>query len=200
MLQAPTQNVTYEAYLQSDDDTQNRYELVNGELITTPPPVIQHLRLVKFLERTLDRAIERLGLAWECFREAGQRVGPDSARLPDLVVVPQQDADALLNQPTVFEQPVLLAVQIVSTNWRDDYLHKLAEFEALGIPEYWIIDYLALGAARYLGSPKWPTFSICQLIADEYQIQTFQDRTPIVSATFPELELTTTQICQAAQP
>jgi hypothetical protein len=28
----------------------------------------------------------------------------------------------------------------VSTNWRDDYLMKLGEYEKLGIAEYWIVD------------------------------------------------------------
>ncbi|MUL36975.1 hypothetical protein BWI75_11615 [Gloeocapsopsis sp. AAB1 = 1H9] len=52
------------------------------------------------------------------------------------------------------EPPPLLVVEIISTNWRDDYLKKLADYEVLGIPEYWIVDYLALGAARYIGTPK----------------------------------------------
>jgi len=35
-------------------------------------------------------------------------------------------------------------------------LKKLADYEALGIVEYWIVDYLALGASRYTGKPKQP--------------------------------------------
>lgn len=114
------------------------------------------------------------------------------------MVVRQQDADALLYVPTVFELPGILAVEIVSTNWRDDYLHKLAEYEALDIPEYWIVDYLALGASRYIGSPKCPTLSIYQLIEGEYQLQQFQAENAIASPSFPQLRLTAAQIFQAA--
>ncbi len=199
MVQTPIKKFTYEAYLQYEDGTDNRYELVNGELIPMPPPIIQHLRLAKFLERIFDHEIERLDLRWECLREAGQRIGPQSARLPDVVVVPKQAADALCDQPTIFLEPVLLAVEIVSTNWRDDYLHKLAEYEALGIPEYWIVDYMALGASRYVGSPKQPTISICELVSGEYQIQTFRNQDCIRSSTFPGLKLTPAQILSAGQ-
>jgi Uma2 family endonuclease len=34
---------------------------------------------------------------------------------------------------------------IVSTNWRDDYYLKYADYEEMGIAEYWIVDYAALG-------------------------------------------------------
>ena len=75
---------------------------------------------------------------------------------------------------TALEEPIQLAVEVASTNWRDDYLYKLSEYESLGIAEYWIVDYLALGAARYIGSPKTPTVSIYSLVGEEYQLQQFR--------------------------
>lgn len=41
------------------------------------------------------------------------------------------------------------------------------------IAEYWIVDYRALGAVRYLGKPKQPTITICKLIEGEYQMEKF---------------------------
>ena len=40
--------------------------------------------------------------------------------------------------------PIQLAVEVTSTNWEDDYLDKLEEYQRLGIAEYWIVDYLAI--------------------------------------------------------
>jgi Uma2 family endonuclease len=40
---------------------------------------------------------------------------------------------------------VPLVIEVVSTNWQNDCGHKLVDREILGIPEYWIIDYLGLG-------------------------------------------------------
>lgn len=88
-------------------------------------------------------------------------------------------------------------MEVSSTNWRDDYLYKLAEYEALGILEYWIVDYLAVGATRYIGSPKTPTVSIYTLVNGEYQLQQFQGSDRILSTTFPALTLTAAAIFQA---
>jgi Uma2 family endonuclease len=86
---------------------------------------------------------------------------------------------------------------VVSTNWRDDYGHKLIDYEALGIREYWIVDYLGLGGRRYIGTPKKPTFSVYQLVDGEYQGQQFRGGDQIISPTFPELNLTAEQVFAA---
>lgn len=90
--------------------------------------------------------------------------------------------------------PPPLVIEVVSTNWRDDYRIKLNEYEALGIPEYWIVDYAGLGGVQYIGSPKQPTITINRLMDGEYQAQRYQAATLIHSPTVPELELTIDQM------
>ncbi|MFN6392919.1 MAG: Uma2 family endonuclease, partial [Aphanizomenon sp.] len=90
-----------------------------------------------------------------------------------------------------------LVIEVVSTNWRVDYLSKVKDYEEIGIPEYWIVDYLALGGTPYIGNPKKPTISIYDLINGEYQVSQFRENQTIVSRTFPELILTANQIFQA---
>jgi len=63
---------------------------------------------------------------------------------------------------------IKLVVEVVSTNWETDYARKVEEY-ASGIPEYWIVDYRGLGGIAFIGKPKQPTFSICQLMGEEYQ-------------------------------
>jgi Uma2 family endonuclease len=67
----------------------------------------------------------------------------------------------------------------------------------MGISGYWIVDYRALGAKRYIGSVKQPTLSIYTLVDGEYQVQYFRDADPIQSALFPDLKLTAEQIFRA---
>ncbi len=74
----------------------------------------------------------------------------------------------------------------------------MIDYEALGIPEYWIVDYLGLGGKRYIGDPKKPTISIYQLIDDEYQVQQFRDNDSLFSSIFPDLNLTAQQVFDAA--
>lgn len=100
---------------------------------------------------------------------------------------------------------VPLVIEVVSTNWRDDYAHKLVDYEAFGVSEYWITDYLALGGGRYIGNignPKQPTISVYYLVDDEYEVNLFRGSDAsgnhsgerIISPTFPELNLTAEQI------
>ena len=82
---------------------------------------------------------------------------------------------------------------------RDDYGHKFVEYEAMGIAEYWIVDYRALGAIRYIGKPKQPTVTICKLIEGEYQMEKFVKGDRLKSHIFPQLELTTDAIFNSSQ-
>ncbi len=127
---------------------------------------------------------------------------PNSGYRPDVILL---DKRKLIHEPlwqkasTIqFGKTVPLVVEVVSTNWQDDYGHKLVEYEAMGIPELWIVDYRALGAVRYIGKPKQPTITICQLHEGEYQIQRLVAGQPIQSLIFPELQLTTDAIFAAA--
>jgi len=83
---------------------------------------------------------------------------------------------------------VPLVIEVVSTNSRDDYGHKLVEYETMGIAEYWIVDYRALGAVRYIGKPKQPTITVCQLMEGEYQMQRFIAGQPVQSVRCTRLQ------------
>lgn len=124
-----------------------------------------------------------------------------SAYSPDVLI---------LNRPNFVNEPlwkkestvsqaasIPLVVEVVSTNWRDDYLKKVADYEAVSIPEYWIVDYAALGGKRFIGNPKQPTIWVYLLVEEEYQVRQFRGGERIVSPTFAELNLTAKQIFQA---
>ena len=89
---------------------------------------------------------------------------------PNLAIEPRWK-----NQSTVsYSESIPLVVGVVSTNWRDDYLDKAGDYEEIGIPEYWIVDYPRLGGRRFIGNPKQPTISIYQLVESEYQVSLFR--------------------------
>jgi Uma2 family endonuclease len=121
--------------------------------------------------------------------------------LPDIIILnrPNLTSEPLWKKASTVTQgtSIPLVVEVVSTNWRDDYFIKFADYEEIGIPEYWIVDYLGLGGKRFIGNPKQPTLSICELIDGEYQIKQFRDSDRIASPTFPELNLTAQQIFAA---
>jgi len=106
------------------------------------------------------------------------------------------DVDRDLDPAATGERPV--AVEVVSTNWEDDYIDKLDEYQRLGIPEFWILDYLAMGSRDLLGRPKEPTLFIGTLTnQNTYRLTPYRGDQAVQSPTFPELRLTMQQILAA---
>lgn len=197
----PKQKLTFEQFLEQDVDEEGRYELVDGEIVRILP-TRQHDNIADFLSRQFDREVERLNLN---YRVSGRIIirtftqdGREQGRHPDVSVVDRTLWDSNLAAYTAFLEPLQLAVEVVSTNWEDDYIDKLDEYQRLGISEYWIVDYLAIGSRDYLGNPKVPTVFV-YLLDDKkvYQATPYRGTDRIVSRTFPELALTVDRVLRA---
>ncbi|MEI6443619.1 MAG: Uma2 family endonuclease [Nostocales cyanobacterium ELA583] len=124
----------------------------------------------------------------------------ESAYSPDILLLNPSNLvnESLWEKQSTLTNPqsVPLVVEVVSTNWGVDYGNKVDDYEAMGIPEYWIVDYLGLGGRRFIGSPKLPTLSIYSLVDNEYQVNQFRGDDVIVSPTFPGLSLTAKEVLQ----
>lgn len=101
-----------------------------------------------------------------------------------------------MSEPLWEKEPVLvggkaikLVIEVVSTNWQDDYARKVEEYALLGISEYWIVDFRGLGGVEFIGKPKQPMFTVCQLMEDGYIKTRYLLGVEIVSKLFPELKL-----------
>ena len=200
MIQAKEKIVTFEEFLHwKPEDKQ--YELHEG-IIIEMQPTGKHEEIVGFLATELAVEYKRLNLPYFIPKTALVKVKDrQSAYSPDVLIL---DRTTLKNEElwekysTVRETiSIPLIIEVANTNWRDDYLTKLRDYEEIGIQEYWIIDYLALGGRRYIGNPKQPTISIYQLVDEEYQVNQFRDNDKILSTVFPNLDLTAKQIFQA---
>lgn len=201
MIQAIHKLVTFEDFAAWRPEG-GRYELHDGVIVEMAQPVGDHEDVVGFLALEISADIKRLRLPYYIPKTVLVKpLESESAYSPDILIINRPN---LVNEPlwkkesTVSQATSIpLVIEVVSTNWRDDYYKKLADYEAIGIPEYWIIDYAAIGARKFIGNPKLPTISIYQLIDGEYQVTQFKGDTHIVSPTFPELNLTAEQIFQA---
>jgi Uma2 family endonuclease len=90
-------------------------------------------------------------------------------------------------------------VEVVSTNWQNDYARKVEDYALLGVPEYWIVDYLGIGGREYIGNPKQPTIMVCQLTDDTYDKRLLRVNDTLESGIFPELQLQAAAIVAAGQ-
>ncbi|MEG5045385.1 Uma2 family endonuclease [Microcoleus sp. B4-C1] len=205
MTQAILKPVTFDEFIDwYPENSENRYELHNGAIVEMPKATGEHSEVAGFLVAELNFEIRRLGLPYfvpkECVVKADNEL---SGYEPDAIVLDRQGTDS---EPRWKKESIItmgssvrLIVEVVSTNWRDDYGYKLVDYEALGISEYWIADYLGLGGRRYIGNPKQPTFSVYQLVDGEYQVSHFRGNERVLSPTFPQLNLTVQQIFSAGR-
>lgn len=205
MVQALRQTVTFDEFIEwYPENSEVRYELHQGVIVEMPKPRGPHSFVAGFAIAELNFEIRRLNLPYAIPKECIVRSADgESAYEPDGIVL---DKQATANEPRWEQSSVIengtsikLIIEVVSTNWRDDYFKKFADYEALGIQEFWIVDYAALGGRRFIGNPKQPTLFVCSLIDGEYDMQTFRGSDRIISPTFPELTLTAAQIFAAQQ-
>jgi Uma2 family endonuclease len=205
MIQALPKPVTFDEFIDwYPDSSQHRYELHNGVIVEMPLATGDHSDVAGFIFGEVFLEIRRQQLPYLVPKEyIVKSIDDKSGYSPDVLVL---DRPALANEPRWKRESIItmgssvrLAIEVVSTNWRDDYLTKLRDYEEIGIPEYWIVDFKALGGTRYIGDPKRPTLSVYELVDGEYRIKQFRDDDRIESPTFPELNLTAKQIFLANQ-
>ncbi|MFK0730779.1 MAG: Uma2 family endonuclease [Gloeotrichia echinulata GP01] len=203
MTQTLRKLVTFDEFVaRYPDNSGKRYELHDGVVVEMSQPTGEHEQVVGFLTVNLSIEIGRLKLLYFIPKTALVKpLESESAYSPDVLIL---NFANLINEPlwkkdsTVsLAESIPLVIEVVSTNWRDDYLTKAAGYETVGIREYWIVDYLGLGGRRFIGNPKQPTISIYTLVEGEYQVRQFVGDERIISPTFPELNFTAEQIFQA---
>ncbi|MEA5567359.1 Uma2 family endonuclease [Anabaena sp. UHCC 0399] len=192
--------LTFEQFLDQCPE-EGFYELVDGEIVSVRS-TRNHDDVADFAADSFKDEIKRLNLNYVVKNTAVFRTitakGIEQGRKPDVSVIDRDLWRSNRSAYAALDQPIKLAVEVTSTNWEDDYIDKLDEYQRLRIQEYWIVDYLAIGDRKYLGQPKEPTVFVFLLNADgEYDRNAFKGSERIISQTFPELKLTAEQILTA---
>ena len=204
MVEAVSQPISFDEFIECyPENSEYRYELHEGVIVQMPKPRGKHSEIAGFLSIELGITIRHLGLPYfipkECIVKS---IDGESGYEPDVIVLERQ---ALSREPRWAKESIItlstsvrLAIEVVSTNWQDDYLTKVRDYEALGIGEYWVVDYLGLGGRLHIGYPKQPTFSVYTLVDGEYEVQRFREGC-ITSPTFPLLNLSTKNVFAAGE-
>jgi Uma2 family endonuclease len=202
MTIATDQRLTIAEYLDYDDGTETRYELVDGVLVEMGAESTINTQIALFLVSIFLQA----GVPYYCLG-IKQLIAVSSkkatARDPDLIVHSSASIQALAGQRQAFleaDMPApLLVVEVVSNSDSDqksrddlrsvrdqrDYIEKRSEYAMRGIPEYWIIDPIA------------GLVIVCILSGQAYEALEFRDHEAISSIVFPTVQLTAAQVLKA---
>lgn len=192
MIQARKRKLTFEEYLTYEDNTDDRYELIDGDLVTLPPESGPNNFIANYLLFTLaSSGLVPLMLIRTHVCEIQVpilRDGDAANRYPDLVVLQPEHILLTASRLTITLDmpPPRLVVEVVSPGRigrERDYDRKRAQYAVRGIPEYWIVD------------PQEQIIAILRLEAGEYvEVGMFQGEQALVSPTFPHLNLTAGQV------
>jgi Uma2 family endonuclease len=169
---------TFHDYCQWDDD--QRWELIGGEAFAmSPSPIITHQRVSMRLSVILSAFFA--GKPCEPF------AAPTDVKLSDQDVV-QPDLLVVCNRDQVkdghIEGPPSLVIEILSpSTLRHDRIRKLALYAEFGVKEYWLVQ---------LDSPM---VEVLELDGDAYRVAgNFDDTDVLQSATFPELQVSLSEV------
>jgi Uma2 family endonuclease len=190
---APSKLMTIEEYLSYDDGTDDRYELVDGELCKKPIESPLNCQIAKWL---MFEFAKYLPVALICHKDIGIIVSGKRAkvRLPDLVVLSEDGHAAMTGKHSntiTQEMPApVLVVEVVSPGQENrdrDYRYKRTEYAARGINEYWIID------------PEMRQITICLWVDGQYEDKIFTGNMAISSTVVDGFALTVEQVLTFGQ-
>ncbi|MEO1298302.1 MAG: Uma2 family endonuclease, partial [Cyanobacteria bacterium J06636_16] len=132
-------SMTFKEFTQWVPENGGLYELHDGQVVEMQPTG-PHELIAAFLAEELTLQFRQYSLAYTIPKSCLIKPQlPDSGYRPDVIVLNKRE---LINEP-LWEsastvqcgRTVPLLIEVVSTNWRDDYAHKLVEYEAMAIAE-----------------------------------------------------------------
>jgi Uma2 family endonuclease len=132
----------------------NRYETVHGELLVSPMPRALHQLVVFRLAGMLDRYLAREPRAGQGFAGGDISWSDDTLVVPDLFVVPIEEARTL---DWSAMHSLNLVVEVLSpSSLRADRFTKRRLYQEVRIPAYWIVDADARSVEVWTPDVRFP--------------------------------------------
>lgn len=147
----PQERLTFQDYLKAYDGVEGvRTEWIAGEVAVYPMSNnIRHQRLVLFLASLLDSFLRVKQAGEVLLAGIPMYLGDDKpAREPDVLVILAEHQERI--KATYLDGVADVVIEVVSPESDErDHGAKFVEYEAAGVPEYWLIDMLRHEAAMY---------------------------------------------------
>ena len=133
----PTTKLTYEDYCKTPDD--ERWELLDGELVTVPSPNVLHQDLSGNLFVLLKLFVDRMALGRVFHAPLDVVLSDTSVVQPDLLFVSNERTD-ILTEANVQGAPDLVIEILSPSTTSRDWRIKMDLYAQHGVREYWIVD------------------------------------------------------------
>ena len=176
-----TRTVTYEEWLNMTVVEDTIEEVVTGEVRTMPPNKWKHALIVENLSHTLNRQVDE----HEVLVVTTQfgliiRKQPLTSRVPDVATFVKKN---IVEQDGYIHSAPELVVEVLSpANTRAERTEKLQDYEALGVPEVWVL------------SPEARTFEVLQLLSGKLRTVQVLTQGPLSPQRFPHVAVEVSSI------
>ena len=173
MAPATSTKLTYEDYCLLPDDGR-RHEIIDGEHYVNASPNTRHHRAGKRIAMAMASHAESRGIGEVFWAPYDVVLSAFDVVVPDIIFV--SDARKHIVTDANIKGAPDLVIEILSPSTRKyDEIVKFKRYDAMGIPEYWIVDperevvkifrrtsrgYALVPAAENLTTPLIPGFSI----------------------------------------
>jgi Uma2 family endonuclease len=131
---------TYEDWLAIPEDRSRLYEIVDGELFVSPPPVFRHQQVAASISRVLLNLALEHALGEVVQSPIGVRLGDDTVVEPDVLFVAAERRHIIDPDGAIWGPPDLVVEILSPSNRAHDRTRKRTRYLAAGVPEVWIVD------------------------------------------------------------
>jgi Uma2 family endonuclease len=128
---------TYERYYALDDD--QRYEVIDGELLLVPGPGTVHQSLVGELYLRFATYVRAHGAGTVFLSPLDVVLDDRNVVQPDVLFI-RNEALAIIDPRAIRGTPDLVVEIISPSSRRRDRMVKAELYARAGVPEYWIVD------------------------------------------------------------
>ena len=130
--------LVYEDYARVPEEPGYRYELIDGELVREPTPAFHHQRISRRLQRLLEDYFWEVDPGGELFdAPLDLALGRYTVVQPDLLYLPGSRPARRMPIDVLPELVIEVLSPLTSCK---DRVTKLNQYQASGIPHYWIVD------------------------------------------------------------
>jgi len=114
------------------------YQLINGMLVKSPSPTVNHQRLIKRLVRML-MVLEDRGLGEVFFAPMDNYFTDTEVYQPDIIFIAKENKNVRVDKIVKGAPDLIIEILSPSTAYYD-LRHKAEVYAESGVREYWVVD------------------------------------------------------------
>jgi len=127
---------TYEDYLKTPDDV--RYELIEGDLIMTPAPNIEHQTILGELGYQIMKFVKENNLGRVFYAPCDVYLDQENVLEPDILFVSKERLN-IIGKKNIQGAPDLVVEIVSESNAYRDGIQKKRLYAGFGVREYWLV-------------------------------------------------------------